>query len=89
MKPIDTSKPDLEFDDLINRMIELSRTSVGLGEEAVVIGRELYALGGLETMQAALYMFSGAWSADPLSQLSPILPMDWVLAWQDVGEWAL
>ena len=89
MKVIDISKPDVEFDALITRMIELARTSTALGIEAEAIGRELYDLGGLEAMQSALYIFNGVWSADPLSQVSPILPMDWVLAWQDVGEWAL
>jgi hypothetical protein len=89
MKPIDTSKTDVEFDALITRMIELARTSTALGIEAEAIGRELFALGGIEAMQSALYIFSGVWGTDPLSKLSPILPMDWVLVWQDVGEWAL
>lgn len=78
---------DLDFDALVTRMIDLSKTSTALGIEAEAIGRELHDLGGIEAMQSALFLFAAAWQADLMSQVSPIAPMDWVLAWQGMEEW--
>jgi len=90
MKQIDTSKTDVEFDALITRMVEMARSGNVLESnhaEAQKIGQELHDLGGIEAMQSAFYIFGNVWQIDPVSQVSPVVPMDWAVAWEVVDGW--
>lgn len=89
MKPIDASKTDLEFDALINRMMDLARTGTVYDHNAAAakqIGEDLHALGGLEAMQSAYFLFRGAWPR-PLEDNPTFHPADWFAAWSGVGDW--
>jgi hypothetical protein len=90
MKQIDITKTDVEFDALITRMVEMARSGNVLESnhaEAQKIGQELHDLGGIEAMQSAFYIFGSVWQIDPASKVSPVVPMDWVLAWDEVPNW--
>jgi len=87
---IDATKTDLEFDALINRMMDLAKTGTIYdhnAEAAKQIGEDLHALGGLEAMQAAYFMFRGAWTWDLVGDPEVFHPADWFAAWADVGDW--
>jgi hypothetical protein len=88
----DITQTDLEFDSLINRMLDLARTGDIIDrhmEQAKIIGRELHRLGGIETMQSAFYVFRGAWEAEPLAKALDIQPAEWAAAWHGIGDWML
>jgi hypothetical protein len=87
MKPIDLNQTDVEFDALITRMVELARTGDVVTDKGQKIGQELNDLGGIEAMQSAFYIFGSVWPIDPASKVSPVVPMDWVLAWDAVPNW--
>jgi hypothetical protein len=87
MKQIDTSKTDVEFDALITRMVELARAGDVMTDKGRQIGQELHDLGGIEAMQSAFYIFGSVWPIDPASKVSSVVPMDWVLAWDEVPNW--
>ena len=89
MKPIDTSKTDIEFDALITRMMDLAKTGTVYdhnAEAAKQIGQDLHALGGLDAMQSAYYVFRGVWPR-PLEDDPTFHPADWFAAWDGIGNW--
>lgn len=87
MKQIDTSKTDVEFDALITQMVELARAGDVMTDKGRQIGQDLHDLGGIEAMQSAFYIFGSVWQIDPVSKISPVVPMDWAVAWQNAGNW--
>jgi hypothetical protein len=88
----DITQTDLEFDSLINRMLALARTGDIIDrhmEQAKIIGRELNRMGGYLTMQAAYYVFRGAWEEEPLAKVLDVHPTEFAAAWRGIGDWML
>ncbi len=88
---MDATMTDLAFDVLISRMMNLAKTGTIYDHNAQAakeIGEGLDALGGLEAMQTAYYVFRGAWPR-PLEDSPTFHPADWFAAWDGIGDWRI